>query len=211
MSVGRLHIITDYWFQQDLSHHELAARAIAGGADTIQFRQKHGTVRHMLSEAQRTAEVCRERHVTFLVNDRADVALAVGASGVHVGQEDLPVSCARSLMGNRAIVGATATTLDQALAAQDDGASYIGFGPVFETSSKASPASVKGLDALARVCAAIKIPVIGIAGITADRIAEVLTAGAHGVAVMTAVSLSGDPESATRELARAIRRYTGQS
>lgn len=207
MEIGRLHILTDFRFQQRLPHWRLAELAIQGGADVIQFREKHASLRHALHEARLTAERCRAAGVPLILNDRLDIALAVGADGVHLGQEDLPVADGRRILGREAIVGASATTVQQARRAEQSGASYIGFGPVFSTGSKANPASVKGLAGLKAVCAAVSLPVIAIAGITAERIASVMGSGAHGVAVMTAVSLAGDPAAATAELAAAIREF----
>lgn len=202
--IGKLHVLTDYHFQQRFSHAELARLAIEGGADAIQFRQKSGGIRHILREAQTTADVCRSHAVAFLINDRIDAALACDASGIHLGQTDFPIREARRILGDDKIIGATATTLDQALKAQDEGADYIGFGPVYETGSKSNPASVKGLRTLAAVCSELSIPVIGIAGIRAKRAQAVIRSGAHGVAVMTAVSTAHDPAQATREIRAAI-------
>jgi thiamine-phosphate pyrophosphorylase len=178
--------------------------AIAGGADTIQFRQKRGPIPHRLHEADLVAEVCRRLNVPLIVNDSIDIALAVEARGLHVGQLDFPAHRARTVMGDHRLLGVTVTKKAEALKAQADGADYIGFGPVFNTSSKDNLASVKGLDELAEVCEAVDIPVIAIAGITPARVAGVIKAGAYGVAVMTAVSLTDDPEQATAELAAAI-------
>ena len=200
MVVGRLHVLTDYHFQQRFSHAELAAMAIDGGADTIQFRDKGNDIRHVLRQADETARVCRERGAPLIVDDRIDVLLAVDAAGVHLGQRDMPVDVARRILGARRIIGASATTVDEALWQEDAGADYIGFGPVFPTSSKANPASVKGLSGLRAVCSAVAIPVIAIAGITADRIVSIMEAGAHGVAVMTAISRADDPAEAARRL-----------
>ncbi len=202
--IGRLHVLTDYHFQQRHSHAMLARLAIDGGADTIQFRQKTGGIRHILREAQTTADVCAEYDIPLLINDRIDAALACRASGVHLGQSDFPVREARRILGDEMIIGATATTLEQALGAQDDGADYVGFGPVFKTGSKANPASVKGLRTLSTVCDELEIPVIGIAGIGARRVESVISAGAHGVAVMTAVTTASDPAHAAREIRAAI-------
>ncbi|MEZ4703434.1 MAG: thiamine phosphate synthase [Rhodothermales bacterium] len=207
MTVGRLHILTDFFFQQRFPHEELARRAIAGGADTIQFRQKTGGIRHKLYSASRTAEVCREAGVPLLIDDHIELFLATEAAGVHVGQTDLPVGLVRRILGDAAIIGATANTTRQALEAEEAGASYIGFGPVFPTQSKDNPASLRGLDGLADVCARVRIPVIAIAGITVDRVRDVLEAGAHGVAVMTAVTNAPDPEASTRGFRAAIDRW----
>ena len=204
MPVGRLHVLTDFVFQQRFSHADLAARAAAGGADTIQFRQKDGSVRDRYAGARRTAAACDAAGVDLLIDDHVDLALAVGAAGVHLGQLDLPLEAARRVLGDAAIVGATATTVQQARDAESAGASYIGFGPVFPTQSKRNPASVKGLAGLAAVCAAVSIPVIGIAGITPERVGDVIEAGAHGVAVMTAVTTADDPQAAAAAFRRAL-------
>ncbi|RMH67106.1 MAG: thiamine phosphate synthase, partial [Bacteroidetes bacterium] len=181
-----------------------ARLAIEGGADTIQFRQKTGGIRHVLHEARLVREVCRSRGVPLLIDDHLDVMLAVGAEGVHLGQTDLPIDVARSILGPEAIIGATATTRAQAEAACEAGASYIGFGPVFPTSSKARVDSVKGLDGLEEVCRSVPIPVIAIAGITPQRVRPVLQAGAHGIAVMTAITLADRPDQMTARFRRIL-------
>ncbi len=196
--IGRFHVLTDLRFQQRFSHAELARLAAEGGADTIQFRQKSGAVRNILAEARHAGFVCREQGVPFLVNDRLDVALACRADGIHLGQQDFPVREARGILGPEAIIGGTATTVEEALAMQEAGADYVGFGPVFSTTSKDNPAPVKGVTNLARVCAAVRIPVIAIAGISVDRVGPVIRAGAHGVAVMTGVTTAENPARAAR-------------
>ncbi|NNF04752.1 MAG: thiamine phosphate synthase [Rhodothermales bacterium] len=202
--VGRFHVLTDFHFQQRYSHAALAELAIRGGADTIQFRQKRGFDRHVLLSARRTAAVCRDMGVPLLVDDRIDLAQAVGAEGVHVGQEDLPVGIVRRILGSDAIVGATATNVDQAIEAEEQGASYIGFGPVFRTRSKDNPASTKGLYGLREACDAVRIPVIAISGITPERVEGVMSAGAWGFAVMTGVSTADDPAAAARTYRTAL-------
>lgn len=208
--IGRLHVLTDFHFQQRYSHADLARLAIAGGADTIQFRQKTGDIRHILHEARRAAGVCQTAGVPLLIDDHLDVALAVDAAGVHLGQTDFPIADARRVLGAAALLGATATTVDQALRAEDEGADYIGFGPVFTTRSKTNPASVKGLDGLYAVCQAVSMPVVAIAGITPERTRLVLDAGAHGVAVMTAITTAADPEAATRLFRTVINAFLTQ-
>ena len=200
--IGRLHILTDVQFQATHSHAEMAQMACLGGADTIQFRDKHARLRDQLEALHATVLVCQDAQVTCLVDDHLDLALATNADGVHLGQNDLPIADARRVLSATAsptqLLGATATTAAQARAAEADGADYIGFGPVFPTASKANPATVKGLDGLAEACAAVSIPVIAIAGITPERVGRCLDAGAWGVAVMTAVTTAPDPEAATR-------------
>ena len=224
--IGRLHVLTDFLFQQAHGHGALARMAVAGGADVVQFRQKRGTARDVWANLVPVVAACREGGATVLVDDDLGLAVASGADGVHLGQTDLPVSAARLALdalplvsgdgmasgagGGPArgrIVGATATTAQQARAAEAAGADYVGFGPVFATGSKANPARVKGLAGLAEACAAVSVPVIAIAGITPERVAGCLDAGAHGVAVMTAVSCAADPRGATAAFREAIERW----
>lgn len=202
--LGRLHVITDFHFQQRLAHACLAEQAIQGGAEVIQFRQKTGTARSKLYELERTAEVCRGHGVLLIVDDHVDLALAAGAGGVHLGQTDLPIAAARAILGPESVIGATASTADEARRAEQDGASYVGYGPVFPTLSKADPLPVRGLQALAAACRAVQIPVIAIGGIRAERVQPVLAAGAHGVAVMTAITTAGDVRAATAAFREAI-------
>lgn len=204
MSIGRLHVLTDFRIQQQYAHAELAELAIGGGADTIQFRQKSGGLRHQLHDAHEVARVCTSAGVPLIINDRIDMMLATGAAGVHLGQRDFPVAEARRILGPEVIIGATATTAEQAARVEEEGASYVGFGPVYPTNSKQSPASVKGLAGLTSCCKAVSIPVIAIAGMTPDRVEDVLRAGAHGIAVLSAVVTSDDPAQATRAFRTAL-------
>ena len=205
--IGRLHVITDTTIQSRFTHAELAKMAIEGGADTIQFRQKDGSTRELVESAQAVQAVCAEHWVSLIVNDRADIALAVGAAGAHFGQDDLPVavgvgaSCPPEM-----IIGASARTEDKILEAISAGADYIGFGPIYQTSSKPDAESPKGLEALRRMSAIAQCPVIAIGGITVETAYEVIRAGAHGIAVISAVCGQADPVAATRHLCGEIQR-----
>lgn len=200
VSFGRLHVLTDTARQERFSHADLAQCALRGGAGAVQFRQKTGTVREKLRAARAVVKVCNEYRVPLLVNDHLDVAQAVGAAGVHLGQDDFPITDARRVLGAGALIGATATTAAQAQAAEDAGASYVGFGPVFPTASKADPASVKGLEGLHAACEAVSVPVIAIAGITPKRVRGCVEAGAYGVAVLSGIACAKNPQ-------RAAQRY----
>lgn len=202
--IGRLHVITDYHLQQRLSHADLARLAIRGGADSIQFRQKHGNIRNLLIAARETKQACVESSLPLVVDDRVDVAQAIGAEGVHLGQRDFPIDEARRLVNDPVVIGATCTNAAQAQRAENSGADYIGFGPVFDTRSKRNPKTVKGLEGLQRACEAVSIPVIAIGGITHDRVRPILDAGAHGIAVLSAVATANDPERATARFRAAI-------
>ena len=202
--IGRLHVITDFHLQQRFPHATLAEQAIEGGASIIQFRQKRGGIRNKLIEARKMQVVCKRAGIPLIINDHLDIAQAIGADGVHLGQDDLPISAARDILGPEAIIGGTATTADQAHRAYEEGADYIGFGPVFITQSKFNRSTIKGLEGLAAACDAVPIPVIAIAGITADRVRATLDAGAHGVAVLSAVATADSPKRATARIRSAI-------
>jgi thiamine-phosphate pyrophosphorylase len=202
--VGRLHVLTDYHLQQKHAHAELARMAVRGGADTIQFRQKHGGIQNILIEARKVAQVCRDASIPLVVDDRVDVTQAIGATGVHLGQNDFPVDAARSILGSDALIGATATKTEQVVEAYEMGADYIGFGPVFPTTSKRNPKSVKGPEGVRDASDAVPIPLIAIGGITHDRVRIALEAGAHGVAVLSAICTAKNPERATARFRAAI-------
>ena len=202
-SIGRLHIITDFYLQQQISHAELAIQAIEGGADVIQFRQKRGGIRNKLIAARQLKIVCEEAGVPLIINDHLNIAQALGA-GAHLGQDDFPLPEAREILGSEVIIGATATTAEQARQAYEDGADYIGFGTVFTTQSKFNRSSTKGVEGLAAACDAVPIPVIAIAGITSDRVQPALDAGAHGVSVLSAVATADSPKRATARIRAAL-------
>ena len=204
--IGRLHVITDTTIQSQFTHAELAEMAIAGGADTIQFRQKNGSTRELVESAQAVQAVCAEHGVPLIVNDWADIALAVAAAGAHFGQEDLPVAVGRRILPPEMIIGASARTEEKILEAISTGADYIGFGPIYQTSSKPDAERPKGLGALQRMSEIAQCPVIAIGGITVETVYEVIRAGAHGIAVISAVCGQSDPVAAARQLWNEIQR-----
>jgi thiamine-phosphate pyrophosphorylase len=204
--IGGLHVITDTTIQSRFTHTQLAKMAIEGGADTIQFRQKDGSARELVESAQAVQAVCAEHGVSLIVNDRADIALAVGAAGAHFGQDDLPITVGRLILPPEMIIGASARTEEKILEAISAGADYIGFGPIYQTSSKPDAELPKGLEALRWMCEIAQCPVIAIGGITAETAYEVIRAGAHGIAVISAVCAQADPTAATRHLWSEIQR-----
>lgn len=203
-SIGRLHVITDTMLQSRYSHFELARMAIAGGADTIQFRQKTGSTREMIEAARGLIGLCKKTGAAFIVNDRLDVAIAAEADGVHLGQDDFPIPLARKLIGDDKLIGGSAATLEEAKKCLEDGADYVGFGPVFPTSSKNDAGPVSGVETLIRVVQDIPLPIIAIGGVNAKNAPDVMRAGAHGIAVISAVCCQANPEQATRRLHRVL-------
>ncbi|MCS7172615.1 MAG: thiamine phosphate synthase [Armatimonadetes bacterium] len=199
----RLYVITDATFR-GRTHEEVASAALRGGATVLQFREKRATTRQLYETARRLRELCRSWGVPFIVNDRLDIALAVDADGVHVGPDDLPVGVVRGILGPHRIVGASAGNVEEALRAQEEGASYLGVGSVYATGTKPDAGAPIGPEALGEIARAARIPVVGIGGITLDRIPEVIRAGAAGVAVISAVAAAEDMWEATRALRRAV-------
>lgn len=180
------------------------AAAIAGGVTCVQLRAKHLSDRDALDLATGLASVCRECNVPFLVNDRLDVALAVGADGLHVGLSDLPVHVVRRLAGDRFVIGWSPETGEQVAASAAEGADYVGLGPVFPTGSKADAGAAIGLDGLSRRAALAGLPSVGIGGITTESTASIIDAGTDGIAVISAILRASDPKEAAAQLRSAV-------
>ncbi len=179
---------------------DVVEMAIAGGATMIQYRDPEAKTRTLVEEARAILAVTRPAGVPFIVNDRIDVALAVGADGVHVGQSDMRVADVRRLIGPKPILGLSITSEADLDASDFGGVDYLGVGPVFATSTKpdaAPPINVGGLEA---IVARTKIPIVAIGGLHAGNAADAITAGAAGVAIVSAICAAPDPLAATREL-----------
>ncbi len=176
----------------------MLAEVVGAGAPLIQLRAaRPGTDADLLAAITPMVVLARAHGAGVLVNDRADVAVASCADGVHGGAEDLPVAAMRSIVGADRLVGGTARDPQTARRLEAEGADYLGVGPVYTTSSKQGLPAPIGLDTLARVVDAVSIPVIAIAGITVERVPQVLATGAHGVAVLSAITAAPDPAVAT--------------
>lgn len=192
--LDRLHlcVITDPMLAPGRDHVAIAAAALAGGADMIQLRDKAGDLRELLPQARAIQALCRSHGAVFIVNDRLDLALAAGADGVHVGQDDLPAEAARRLLPPGRILGVSTHTREQAEAARRVGADYIGFGPMFPTGTKDTGYTPRGLEGLRDVRAAISLPILAIGGITLDTVDGVIAAGATAPAVISAIVAAPD-------------------
>ena len=183
---------------------DIAAR-IAGSATLVQLRDKHGSTRQMVEEARELTVVLAPLDIPLLINDRVDVALAAEADGVHIGQDDMSPADARLLLGRTAIIGLSIKTIEQAQAAPLDLLDYVAIGGVYGTTSKdntSAPIGINGLHAIVRTIRARKagFPICAIAGINASNAADVIAAGADGVAVISALSLAADPAKAAQDL-----------
>jgi thiamine-phosphate pyrophosphorylase len=179
--------------------------ALAAKVRTFQLRMKTMETRAFYEMAAVLCPLVQGDGGTFIANDRCDVALAVRADGVHLGQEDLPLADARAFLGREKLIGVSTHNLTQALAAEAGGADYIGFGPIFPTTTKEKPDPVVGVAGLREVRARVRIPIVAIGGITVGNTAEVMAAGADAVAVVSAVLVAPDPQAALTELLKVVR------
>lgn len=194
-----LYVITDKKASKNRGHLEVIKSAIDGGADVVQLRDKDAGVRELVQVGNEIRLLTHRRHVDFIVNDRVDIALATDADGVHLGQDDLPLSLARKLIGKEKIIGISTHSLDEAIQAETDGADYIAVGPIFSTPTKPDYKPV-GLELIRQVRMRIKIPFVAIGGIDENNIRDVVKAGATRVAVVRAVVGSDNITQATKQL-----------
>ena len=185
---------------------EVVAAALDGGVDVVQLRDKGVSDRERYETGLRLRELTAEAGVPLLVNDRIDLAAAIDADGVHLGQTDLPVSVARERLGQSAVVGVSASTVEQAREAEAAGADYLGVGAVYGTDSKDVSGDRDGIgtERIAAVADAVDLPVIGIGGVDANNAAPVVEAGATGVAALSAITAASDPAAATEALRAAV-------
>lgn len=200
--IGRLHVLTDARAGRDALR--TTTLALQAGAPVVQLRVKGIGDRELYEFGLRLRQVCTEYGATLLVNDRVDIALAIGAQGTHLGADDLPVAAARRIAGPDHIIGGTARDPARAARLVAEGASYLGVGPAYATSTKDGLPDPLGPDGIAAVARSVSVPVIAIGGVTASRVAALRAAGAHGVAVVSEISDAPDPAEATRLLLREL-------
>ncbi len=199
-----LYLITDAKLSRGRSHLEVAREAIKGGASLIQFRDKEMTTRQLVETARKIKKLTDEADIPLIINDRLDVALAVDADGVHVGQDDMPAALARQLIGPHKILGVSASTVEEALQAEKDGADYVSASPVFTTPTKPDAPPPTHLEGLTAIVEAVDLPVIAIGGISEENAAEVIACGVDGVAVISAVVSAPDIAAAARRLRETV-------
>ena len=195
-----LYVITDGEIGRGRSHAELARLAVTGGADAVQLRDKKLSGRELFVTAVTVRRITRDAGALFIVNDRLDVALAAGADGAHLGENDLPIEEARRLAPPGFIIGASVSSVVTATRAAAAGADYVALSPTFATGSKDDAGPGYGLAVLTEVRQAISIPLIAIGGITIENVGDVIAAGADGVAVISAVVGKADVTAAARDL-----------
>ncbi|HZS02630.1 MAG TPA: thiamine phosphate synthase [Chloroflexota bacterium] len=198
-----LYLVTDE-AQDPATRQRVVGEALEAGVRVVQLRHKRAMGRVFYDEARALAALCHAQDALLIVNDRADIAVAAGADGVHVGQDDLPLAAARQVVGEDLLVGVSASFVDEVVAAERDGADYVGFGAMFPTPTKAD-AEYAGPALLAEARQRARLPLVAIGGISARNAAEVLAAGADLLAVVSAVCAAPRPGAAARELLELIR------
>lgn len=187
---------------------EIVRLAIAGGVQAVQLREKRASLRRVLEIGKELRQICREHGVLFIVNDRIDVALLLEADGVHVGQDDLPASAARQLVGEKMFIGVSASSMEEARWALAEGADYLGVGAIYATGSKSDAGDPVTPALLSEIRAHTDVPLVAIGGITYENCPEVMRHGANGVAVISAIVGQADPKAATAQLREIIAAYT---
>jgi thiamine-phosphate pyrophosphorylase len=193
-----LYLVTDRGLSRGRSTLEVVRAAVRGGVTCVQLREKTAATRAFIEEALGVRAYLNSCGVPLIINDRVDVALAVGADGVHLGQSDMPLAAARALVGAAMVIGISAESVRDAVEAA--GADYLGVSPVFATPTKADTAAPLGLEGLRAIREAVKTPLVAIGGLNRGNAAAAIRSGADGVAVVSAIVAADDPEQAARAI-----------
>lgn len=201
-----IYLVTEDGCLQGRALIDCVREALEGGVTLVQYRAKTASSAEMYAEALQLKALCDSFNVPLIINDRLDIAMAVGAAGVHLGQDDLPCAAARKLLGEDYIIGVSAHNPAEAKAALQSGADYLGCGAVFGTATKADVKKL-GTDGLAAICKAKGLPVVGIGGVTADNYREVRAAGADGAAIVSGILAQPDISATVRAIAKVSQEF----
>lgn len=200
-----LYLVTDRRLSRGRTTLEIVQAAVCGGVTCVQLREKHCSTRKFIREALAVRDFLKASDVPLIINDRLDVAMAVAADGVHLGQTDMPLEMARAIAGDGLCIGISVESLENALAAERGGADYIGVSPIYDTPTKADTAPPLGLEGLRDIREAVTIPLVAIGGLKRDNAGGVIRSGADGIAVVSAIMSADDPQQASRDLLDVIR------
>lgn len=202
-----IYLVTDYGCLQGRALIDCVCEALEGGVTLVQYRAKTASSAEMYAEALQLKALCDSFNVPLIINDRLDIAMAVGAAGVHLGQDDLPCAAARKILGEDYIIGVSAHNPAEAKAALQSGADYLGCGAVFGTATKADVKKL-GTEGLTAICREKGLPVVGIGGVTAENYREVRAAGADGAAIVSGILAQPDIRATVRAIARVSQEFT---
>lgn len=195
-----LYLVTDRSLSKERSTSFIVEAAVEGGVSCVQLREKNCSTREFIDEAFTLKKFLNNRNIPLIINDRIDVALVVNADGVHLGQDDMKIQDARRLLNSDQIIGISASSLEEAIIAEKEGADYIGISPVFPTHTKSDVATALGLEGIRLMNKNINIPLVGIGGININNCANVISNGAQGIAVVSAIVSADDPRIAAEKL-----------
>ena len=201
-----LYLVTDRSLSRDRSTFEIIRAAVAGGVTCVQLREKNCSTLEFIQEALTIRDFLVRKRVPLIINDRLDVAMAVAADGVHLGQSDMPLKMARDIAGTDLLIGISAESLEDAIEAAEGGADYIGVSPIYDTPTKTDTAPALGLHGLQDIRNAVDIPLVGIGGLNIENAGSAIKSGADGVAVVSAIVSADDPQSAASQLRAEIDR-----
>lgn len=204
-----LYLVTDRGLSRGRRILDIIRAAVAGGVTMVQLREKEATTREFYQEGLMIREFLGEHNVPLIINDRLDIAMALDAEGVHVGQDDMPVAVARRILGGDKIIGASVFDAADAREAEAAGADYLGLSPIFVTSTKPDLTAQIGIDGIAPIRQAVRIPIVGIGSMSAENAFEAVRAGLDGVAVVSAICSQRDPEAAARAIKGEVLRAKG--
>ncbi len=200
-----LYLVTDRGLSKGRSTSEIVQAAVHGGVTCVQLREKNCSAREFIGEALSVQAFLKERRIPLIINDRLDIAQAVQADGVHLGQSDMPLKMARAIVKDSMLIGISAESLQDAVEAERDGADYIGVSPIYATATKSDTAPALGLEGLREIRKAVNIPLVGIGGLNRSNAAEAIRNGADGIAVVSAIVSADDSEKSAAELSEIIR------
>jgi len=199
-----LYLVTDRELARGRTTLEIVSAAVLGGTSVVQLREKDCATRDFIEQALTIKEFLKDHGVPLIINDRVDVAQAVKADGVHLGQTDMPLAVAKKILGDSMIIGISAESLQDAIEAEKGGADYLGVSPIYATPTKTDTAPPLGLEGLREIRKVVRLPLVGIGGLNRDNAAEVIRNGADGVAVVSAIVAAKDPQAAADALKQTI-------
>jgi len=199
-----LYLVTDRGLSRGRTTIQIVEAALCGGVTCVQLREKTCSTREFITQALSIKDHLKRHNVPIIINDRVDIAQAVNADGVHLGQSDMPIETAKAILKDSMIIGISAESLEDAVQGEKDGADYIGVSPIYATPTKTDAASPLGLEGLREIRKSVKIPLVGIGGLNRENAGEVINNGADGVAVVSAIVAADNPEKVARELKKII-------
>lgn len=199
-----LYLCTDRNCIQDRDFYQIVEQAVQGGCTLVQLREKNFSTREFIQEAKGIKAITDKYNIPLIINDRVDICLAVNAAGVHLGQEDMPVSDARRLLGSEKIIGCSAHNINEALLAEQEGADYLGVGAIFTTATKKDTVATS-IQTLGEICEKVKIPVVAIGGLKEENVKELTGTNISGIAVVSAIMAAKEPKKEAQHLQTIVK------